>query len=231
MVEMPSRKAMALCVFTITVSARGNGQIKSAEFALTGGEGRLVLPQFYNPDLKVRSLTTRGRFTSGLGNLQLDTFRVELDGPVVDVVGLVESSGGKVTYLGKISMSGIAIKDFAKFWPDRLKYNARDWIDKNIPGDFGTDAWPKPDDPKEQLQCSYDWMKKLHEGGWVGIGWPKEYGGRAATPIESFIWMEEISRCTTPFSRLNSSCSMMLLSIQSARRSRALVQCSVVVLM
>lgn len=117
---------------TITVSARGNGQIKAADFALAGGQGRLVLPQFYNPDLKVRSLRTRGRFTNGLGNLQLDTFRVELDGPVVNVVGLVENSGGKVTYLGKVSVSGIAIKDFAKFWPDRLKYNAREWVDKNI---------------------------------------------------------------------------------------------------
>jgi len=79
-----------------------------------------------------------------------------------------------------------------------FREEVRDWIDKNIPGDFGTDAWPKPDDPKELMQCSYDWMKKLHEGGWVGIDWPKEYGGRAATPIESFIWMEEISRCATP---------------------------------
>jgi alkylation response protein AidB-like acyl-CoA dehydrogenase len=79
-----------------------------------------------------------------------------------------------------------------------FREEVRDWIDKNVPGDFGTDSWPKPDDPTEQLQASYDWMKKLHEGGWVGIDWPKEYGGRDATPIESFIWMEEISRCATP---------------------------------
>ena len=79
-----------------------------------------------------------------------------------------------------------------------FREEVRDWIDKNIPGNYGTEAWPKPDDPEEQLKGSFDWMKKLHEGGWVGIDWPKEYGGRAATPIESFIWMEEISRCATP---------------------------------
>ena len=25
-----------------------------------------------------------------------------------------------------------------------------------------------------------EWHKKMHAGGWVGISWPKEYGGRGA---------------------------------------------------
>ena len=79
-----------------------------------------------------------------------------------------------------------------------FREEVRDWIDKNIPGDYGTEAWPKPADEKEQLEDSMKWMKTLHEGGWAGINWPKEYGGRAASPIEQFIWMEEISGHSTP---------------------------------
>ena len=74
----------------------------------------------------------------------------------------------------------------------------RDWIDENIPGDFGTEAWPKPEDPRELMAVTRDWMKTLHEGGWVGVDWPKEYGGRAVTSIEQFIWQEEISHHVTP---------------------------------
>ena len=79
-----------------------------------------------------------------------------------------------------------------------FREEVRDWIDKNIPGDYGTDSWKRPEDPKAQLDDSYKWMKTLHDGGWVGMDWPTEYGGRASTPIEQFIWMEEVSKFNTP---------------------------------
>lgn len=79
-----------------------------------------------------------------------------------------------------------------------FREEVRSWIKENVPGDYGSEAWPKPKDPKEDLQIRRDWMKKLYEGGWVGIDWPKEYGGRAATPIEQFIWQEEIAEYNTP---------------------------------
>ena len=37
-----------------------------------------------------------------------------------------------------------------------FREDVRDWINKNIPGDFGTPAWPRPDDPKKF---------KVEEGG------------------------------------------------------------------
>jgi len=79
-----------------------------------------------------------------------------------------------------------------------FREEVRSWIKENVPGDYGSEAWPRPADPEEELQVRRDWMKKLYEGGWVGIDWPKEYGGRAATPIEQFIWQEEISEYNTP---------------------------------
>ncbi len=35
------------------------------------------------------------------------------------------------------------------------------------------------------------WQKKKADAGWACIQWPKEYGGRGATPIESVIWNQE----------------------------------------
>jgi alkylation response protein AidB-like acyl-CoA dehydrogenase len=42
------------------------------------------------------------------------------------------------------------------------------------------------------------WHKKLYEGGWVGLNWPKEYGGRGATFIEQVIFQQELGRLGLP---------------------------------
>jgi alkylation response protein AidB-like acyl-CoA dehydrogenase len=42
------------------------------------------------------------------------------------------------------------------------------------------------------------WHKKLYEGGWVGIWWPQEYGGRGAGLVEQAIYNEEMGRTGVP---------------------------------
>jgi alkylation response protein AidB-like acyl-CoA dehydrogenase len=39
---------------------------------------------------------------------------------------------------------------------------------------------------------------RMGEDGWLGIGWPKEYGGRGMTPIEQFIFFDESMRAGAP---------------------------------
>ena len=41
-------------------------------------------------------------------------------------------------------------------------------------------------------------MEKLGEDGWLGIGWPTEYGGQGAGPIEQFIFFDEVQRSGFP---------------------------------
>ena len=38
----------------------------------------------------------------------------------------------------------------------------------------------------------------MHEGGWAGISWPKEFGGRGATLIEQAIFSSEMARADAP---------------------------------
>src|SRR5215213_7694168 len=42
------------------------------------------------------------------------------------------------------------------------------------------------------------WQRKMHDAGWAGISWPKEYGGRGATLIEQAIFSEEMARSKAP---------------------------------
>jgi alkylation response protein AidB-like acyl-CoA dehydrogenase len=41
-------------------------------------------------------------------------------------------------------------------------------------------------------------VQQMGRDGWLGIGWPKEYGGRGMTPIEQFIFYDESMRVGAP---------------------------------
>ncbi|HEV7871206.1 MAG: putative acyl-CoA dehydrogenase [Modestobacter sp.] len=42
------------------------------------------------------------------------------------------------------------------------------------------------------------WQRTQFEGGWAGISWPTEYGGRGLSLIEQLIWFEEYGRAGLP---------------------------------
>ncbi len=41
-------------------------------------------------------------------------------------------------------------------------------------------------------------VRQMGEDGWLGVGWPKEWGGRGFTPVEQFIWFDESMRAGAP---------------------------------
>src|SRR6266404_3632460 len=41
-------------------------------------------------------------------------------------------------------------------------------------------------------------VRQMGADRWLGIGWPKEYGGRGMTPIEQFIFFDESMRAGAP---------------------------------
>jgi alkylation response protein AidB-like acyl-CoA dehydrogenase len=48
-------------------------------------------------------------------------------------------------------------------------------------------------------------LRQMGADGWLGIGWPKEYGGQGRSPIEQFIFSDEVQRAgfPLPFLTLN----------------------------
>ncbi|MBR1217593.1 acyl-CoA dehydrogenase [Bradyrhizobium sp. U87765 SZCCT0131] len=73
---------------------------------------------------------------------------------------------------------------------------ARDWIDANAPKELEAEL-SRPSVGRISLErgniieASKAWQKKKAEGGWACLHWPKEYGGRGASPIERVIWQQE----------------------------------------
>jgi len=67
----------------------------------------------------------------------------------------------------------------------------REWLAANNPG-----REPGGDDASFEFRRT--WQRALHEAGWAGVAWPKEYGGRGASLIESAIFSEEVVRARTP---------------------------------
>jgi hypothetical protein len=47
------------------------------------------------------------------------------------------------------------------------------------------------------------WQRMLFDAGYAGINWPKEYGGRGATPTEHLIFLEETERMRAPYVGMN----------------------------
>ena len=81
---------------------------------------------------------------------------------------------------------------------ETFRREVRDWLIANLPEGWGTPDYRRPEDPAEKVAFGRRWQRKLHDGGWAGLHWPKEYGGRGATPLEQFLFAEEYTRVGAP---------------------------------
>ncbi|MBN2240460.1 MAG: acyl-CoA dehydrogenase family protein [Dehalococcoidales bacterium] len=76
------------------------------------------------------------------------------------------------------------------------------WLDENLkdlPVWWGKTNITSPDMEQEDHQEFYrKWHKKLYEAGFVGITWPKEYGGRGGTVVDQYIFNEEMEKHHAP---------------------------------
>ncbi|MEM4083088.1 MAG: acyl-CoA dehydrogenase family protein, partial [Saccharolobus sp.] len=54
------------------------------------------------------------------------------------------------------------------------------------------------------------WQRRLYESGYLGITWPKEYGGQGLDPIYEVIAYEEFIRAGLPYGRSLGSIGLMV---------------------
>jgi alkylation response protein AidB-like acyl-CoA dehydrogenase len=74
----------------------------------------------------------------------------------------------------------------------------RAWLDKNRPrGRASLSRATVAADDAEWMRL-VAWHKRLYTGGWIGLSWPKEYGGRGATLMEQIIFNQELGRRKLP---------------------------------
>jgi alkylation response protein AidB-like acyl-CoA dehydrogenase len=76
----------------------------------------------------------------------------------------------------------------------RFRAEVRSWLYGNKPQEC------RPDDSSFADQVAFDraWQRAQFVGGWAGIAWPLEYGGRSLSPNHQLIWYEEYASARCP---------------------------------
>jgi alkylation response protein AidB-like acyl-CoA dehydrogenase len=73
----------------------------------------------------------------------------------------------------------------------------REWLKGKVPP-----PWEGSNDNEEESRAYFnylrDWQRRVFEGGWAAISWPKAYGGRGASVIQQAIFQEEWARANAP---------------------------------
>jgi alkylation response protein AidB-like acyl-CoA dehydrogenase len=73
-----------------------------------------------------------------------------------------------------------------------FRLQAREWLEAHVPSE------PPPEDGPASRDYLLAWQKTQAQGGWAGIAWPKEVGGRGLSVLEQIVWFEEYARAKAP---------------------------------
>ncbi len=81
-----------------------------------------------------------------------------------------------------------------KFSPadEQYRLKLRAWLEANMP------STEVPEEQDAAFAYQRAWQRQLYDGGWVGIHWPKEYGGQGATLVQQAIYAQETTRARAP---------------------------------
>jgi alkylation response protein AidB-like acyl-CoA dehydrogenase len=81
--------------------------------------------------------------------------------------------------------------------PDEAAFRAqlRSWLAESLPDDWTSRA---PSVGRWDEGFTRDWTRKLYDAGYVGLTWPKEFGGGAAPYTHQGIYLEETARIGAP---------------------------------
>ena len=80
---------------------------------------------------------------------------------------------------------------------DAFRDRVRSWLKANIPDDwtkFGLSEVPRP----EAYEFLRKWQATLFDAGFIGLTWPKEYGGQGLTFLEEMILHQEMALQKAP---------------------------------
>ncbi len=76
---------------------------------------------------------------------------------------------------------------------ESFRAELREWLAAHVPA-----TEPQFDSLADEVRYLVGWQRRLSAGGWVGVHWPREYGGRGATTTENYLLQEELARARAP---------------------------------
>ncbi len=75
----------------------------------------------------------------------------------------------------------------------QLREEIRSWLAANVPRE------PRPPSTSSAArEFDLAWQQRLWGGGWAGIAWPREYGGRGLDVVGQLIFLQEYTRASAP---------------------------------
>ncbi|MFZ4235329.1 acyl-CoA dehydrogenase family protein [Streptomyces murinus] len=76
----------------------------------------------------------------------------------------------------------------------RLRAELRAYFARLVPDN----AYARYADPAARKRFYRDTIRTLGADGWLGVGWPEEYGGRGLSAMEQFIFFDEAAQAGVP---------------------------------
>ncbi len=81
---------------------------------------------------------------------------------------------------------------------EQFRLELRQWLAEHLPSHFAPGELTEELDPDARFDKMLAWHRAMHAGGWVGIHWPREYGGRGASIMEQVVYAEEMGDAGAP---------------------------------
>src|SRR5437667_2164595 len=81
---------------------------------------------------------------------------------------------------------------------EAFRKEVRAWLEQNLPEDLKGRAFAASRADVEEVRRLRAWQKTMAEAGYVGMDWPREFGGRGAPITEMVILYQEMARAESP---------------------------------
>ena len=82
---------------------------------------------------------------------------------------------------------------------EEFRAEVKAWLAENLVGDYASlKGRGGPGDEEIGFEIRERWERVLGAAGWIGLGWPIEFGGRNASVAQQIIWAEEYARAQAP---------------------------------
>jgi hypothetical protein len=119
---------------TLETTLDDNFAVGDVGFDLSGGAGRLNLPEIYENGLEVELMQARGVVSADFSTLRLDDVFLEFGGPNLTVSGLLTGDAESFTFNGDAAFLEVPVDQFVRFWPPTLGPNPQRWMASNMSG-------------------------------------------------------------------------------------------------
>src|SRR5688572_31171037 len=79
-----------------------------------------------------------------------------------------------------------------------FREGVRVWLGRNLAEDLRGKAFAASRADVQEVKRLRAWQKTMAEAGYVGMDWPREFGGRGAPITEMVILYQEMARAESP---------------------------------